>query len=144
MRTHTKETQATTTPQMALQLLRVGNYRFQNNLKVPRDLLQQVNETRDGQFPFATILSYIDSRTGAELIFDHELGDIFSIQLAGNVVGDAVLGSMEFVCKLIKRRDKKFCGIRRCVFPHRSTYHESREQQFEGNLSSTLPSSVRE
>jgi hypothetical protein len=70
MRTHTKETQATTTPQMALQFLREGNYRFQNNLKASRDLLQQVNETRDGQFPFATILSCIDSRTGAELIFD--------------------------------------------------------------------------
>jgi carbonic anhydrase len=100
MRTHTKETQATTTPQMALQFLREGNYRFQNNLKASRDLLQQVNETRDGQFPFATILSCIDSRTSAELIFDQGLGDIFSIRLAGNIVSDAVLGSMEFACKV--------------------------------------------
>lgn len=100
MRTHTKETQMTTTPLTALQFLREGNYRFVNNLKAHRNLLQQVNETRDGQFPFATILSCIDSRTGAELIFDQGLGDIFSIRVAGNVVSDAVLGSMEFGCKI--------------------------------------------
>src|SRR5919205_1515443 len=100
MRTHTKETQATTTPQMALQLLREGNYRFMNNLKAHRDLLQQVNETRDGQFPFATVLSCIDSRTSAELIFDQGLGDIFSIRIAGNVVNEDILGSMEFACKI--------------------------------------------
>lgn len=100
MKTHTKETQTTTTPETALQFLREGNYRFVNNLKAHRNLLQQVNETRDGQFPFATILSCIDSRTGAELIFDQGLGDIFSVRLAGNVVSDAVLGSMEFGCKI--------------------------------------------
>src|SRR5919112_3096115 len=100
MRTHTKETQSTTTPERALQLLREGNYRFQNNLKAHRDLLQQVNETRDGQFPVAAILSCIDSRTSAELIFDQGLGDIFSIRLAGNVVNDDILGSMEFACKI--------------------------------------------
>lgn len=100
MRTHTKETQATTTPQMALEFLREGNYRFINNLKSNRNLLQQVNETRDGQFPFATILSCIDSRTSAELIFDQGLGEIFSIRIAGNVINDDILGSMEFACKI--------------------------------------------
>jgi len=100
LKTHTKETQETTTPGMALQFLREGNYRFVNNLKAHRNLLQQVNETRDGQFPFATILSCIDSRTGAELIFDQGLGDIFSIRLAGNVVTEGVLGSIEFGCKV--------------------------------------------
>jgi carbonic anhydrase len=100
MKAHTKETQETTTPGVALQFLREGNYRFVNNLKAHRNLLQQVNETRDGQFPFATILSCIDSRTSAELIFDQGLGDIFSIRLAGNVVTDGVLGSMEFGCKV--------------------------------------------
>lgn len=100
MRTHTKETQATTTPQDALKYLREGNYRFINSLKANRDLLQQVNETRDGQFPFATILSCIDSRTSAELIFDQGLGDIFSIRIAGNIVNDDILGSMEFACKV--------------------------------------------
>ena len=100
MRTHTKETQATTTPEDALRFLREGNYRFLNSLKANRNLLQQVNETRDGQFPFATILSCIDSRTSAELIFDQGLGDIFSIRIAGNIVNDDILGSMEFACKV--------------------------------------------
>jgi carbonic anhydrase len=114
MRTHTKETQATTTPETALQFLREGNYRFVNNLKAHRDLLRQVNETRDGQFPVAAILSCIDSRTGAELIFDQGLGDIFSIRLAGNVVTDAVLGSMEFACKLAGSKLVVVLGHTRC------------------------------
>jgi carbonic anhydrase len=100
MKTHTKETQASITPQKALQFLKEGNHRFQQNLKAHRDLLEQVNETREGQFPFATILSCIDSRVSAELVFDQGLGDIFSIRVAGNVVNDDVLGSMEFACKL--------------------------------------------
>ena len=80
--------------------LRDGNFRFVNNLKTNHDLLQQINETRDGQFPFATILSCIDSRTSAELIFDQGLGDIFSIRIAGNVVNEDILGSMEFACNI--------------------------------------------
>lgn len=100
MRTHTKESQATTTTLEALQYLREGNYRFLSNLKANRNLLQQVNETRDGQFPFATILSCIDSRTSAELVFDQGLGDIFSIRIAGNIVNTDILGSMEFACKV--------------------------------------------
>lgn len=85
---------------MALEFLREGNFRFLNNLKANRNLLQQVNETRDDQFPFATVLSCIDSRTSAELIFDQGLGDIFSIRIAGNVINDDILGSMEFACKI--------------------------------------------
>ena len=111
---HTKQTQATTTPKMALQFLREGSYRFINNLKAHRNLLQQVNETRDGQFPFATILSCIDSRTGAELIFDQGLGDIFSIRLAGNIVSDAVLGSMEFACKIAGSKLVVVLGHTKC------------------------------
>lgn len=100
MKAHTKETQATMTPEKALQFLKEGNERFQNNLKANRNLLQQVNETKDGQFPFATILSCIDSRVSAELVFDQGLGDIFSIRIAGNFVNEDILGSMEFACKL--------------------------------------------
>lgn len=100
MRVHTRETQASTTPQRALELLIEGNYRFVNNLKANRDLLQQANETRVGQWPFATILSCMDSRTSSELIFDQGLGDIFSIRLAGNIVNTDVLGSLEFACKV--------------------------------------------
>jgi len=100
MKAHTKETQATMTPQKALQFLKEGNLRFQKNLKANRNLLEQVNDTSDGQFPFATILSCIDSRVSAELVFDQGLGDIFSVRIAGNFVNEDILGSMEFACKL--------------------------------------------
>ena len=100
MKAHTRETQATTTPQKSLQYLKEGNLRFQNNLKANRNLLEQVNDTSDGQFPFATILSCIDSRVSAELVFDQGLGDIFSVRIAGNFVNEDILGSMEFACKL--------------------------------------------
>lgn len=100
MRTHTKDSQKTVTPAAALQFLKEGNQRFVNNLKFNRNLLQQVNETREGQWPFAVVLSCIDSRTSAELIFDQGLGDIFSIRIAGNVLNDDILGSMEFACKI--------------------------------------------
>lgn len=88
------------TPKKALEFLQEGNERFQKNLKANRNLLQQVNETKDGQFPFATILSCIDSRVSAELVFDQGLGDIFSVRIAGNFVNEDILGSMEFACKL--------------------------------------------
>jgi carbonic anhydrase len=100
MKAHTKETQATMTPKKSLQYLKEGNERFQNNLKTNRNLLEQVNDTSDGQFPFATILSCIDSRVSAELVFDQGLGDIFSIRIAGNFINEDILGSMEFGCKL--------------------------------------------
>lgn len=100
MRTLNKESQAQITPRKALELLKEGNGRFVNNLKLHRDLLEQVNATSDGQWPFATILSCIDSRTSSELIFDQGLGDIFSIRIAGNVVNTDILGSMEFACKV--------------------------------------------
>jgi carbonic anhydrase len=85
-------------------VLREGNARFQANLKVNRNLLEQANITADGQYPFAVILSCIDSRTSAELIFDQGLGDIFSIRIAGNVLNDDIVGSMEFACKLAGSR----------------------------------------
>ncbi len=100
MKTHTKETQAIMTPKKALQYLKEGNQRFQNNQKANRNLLEQVNETSQGQFPFATILSCIDSRVSSELIFDQGLGDIFSVRIAGNFVNEDILGSMEFASKL--------------------------------------------
>ena len=100
MKPLTKEMQSAITPTMALNLLKDGNKRFVNNLKINRNLLQQANDTSDGQHPFAVILSCIDSRTSAELIFDQGLGDIFSVRIAGNIVNDDILGSMEFGCKL--------------------------------------------
>ena len=100
MRTFTKKTQAELTPDLALDILKEGNERFVNNIKAHRNLLEQVNETSAGQFPFAAILSCIDSRTSAELIFDQGLGDILSIRIAGNILNEDILGSMEFACKI--------------------------------------------
>ncbi len=100
MKVHTKETRDKLTPRIALEILKEGNERFVKNLKANRNLLEQVNATRDGQWPFATILSCIDSRTGAELVFDQGLGDIFSVRIAGNIVNTDILGSMEFACKI--------------------------------------------
>ena len=88
------------TPESALQMLKDGNHRFVTNLKMNRNLLQQVNDTSDEQYPFAFILSCIDSRTSAELIFDQGLGDIFSCRIAGNILNEDILGSMEFACKV--------------------------------------------
>lgn len=115
MRTLTKADQQLLTPQKALDILKEGNKRFVNNIKLNRNLLQQVNETSEGQFPFAIILSCIDSRTSAELIFDQGLGDIFSVRIAGNIVNDDIIGSMEFACeiagsKLIVVLGHKNCG----------------------------------
>ncbi len=100
MKAHTKETQATMTPDKSLETLKAGNKRFQNNLKSERNLVEQVHDTSNGQYPFATVLSCIDSRVSSELIFDQGIGDIFSARIAGNFVNDDILGSMEFACKL--------------------------------------------
>ena len=114
MRTQTKEAQAKLTPEKALQILRDGNQRFVNNLKANRNLLQQVNETSEGQFPFAVILSCIDSRTSAELIFDQGLGDVFSVRIAGNILNEDILGSMEFACKVAGSKLVLVLGHSRC------------------------------
>lgn len=100
MKTLNKEMQAAMTPSMAIEILKEGNKRFMNNLKANRNLLEQVNDTSDGQHPFAVILSCIDSRTSAELIFDQGLGDVFSVRIAGNIINEDILGSMEFACKV--------------------------------------------
>lgn len=100
MKTLNKEIQKQITPRKAMEILEKGNDRFVNNLKANRNLLEQVNDTSEGQWPFATILSCIDSRTSAELIFDQGLGDVFSIRIAGNIVNTDILGSMEFACKV--------------------------------------------
>ncbi|MEN9685699.1 MAG: hypothetical protein RLZZ28_1485 [Bacteroidota bacterium] len=114
MRTHSKETQSSLTPETAFQILKEGNQRFVKNLKANRNLLQQVNETSSGQFPFATILSCMDSRTSAELIFDQGLGDIFSIRIAGNILNEDILGSMEFATKVVGTKIILVLGHSKC------------------------------
>src|SRR5690606_9023535 len=114
MKTLTKEMQNAITPQRAIELLKEGNKRFVNNLKINRNLLQQANETSDGQHPFAVILSCIDSRTSAELIFDQGLGDIFSVRIAGNIINEDILGSMEFACKVAGSKIIVVLGHTKC------------------------------
>lgn len=114
MRTQTKETQHHLTPRQALKVLIDGNQRFVSNLRYNRNLLQQVNETSSDQFPFAIILSCIDSRTSAELIFDQGLGDIFSVRIAGNVLNPDILGSMEFACQVAGSKLVMVLGHSKC------------------------------
>ena len=100
MKPHSQEIQNATTPEIALQYLREGNERFVSNRGRNRNLLEQVHETSDEQFPIAVTLSCIDSRTSCELVFDQGIGHIFSIRIAGSVVNEDILGSMEFACNI--------------------------------------------
>ena len=100
VQTHTYESQQALTPAQVLQVLKDGNANFVNNLESNRNFLEQVNDTSDGQFPIAIILSCMDSRTSTELVFDQGLGDIFSTRVAGNVVNNDILGSMEYACQV--------------------------------------------
>lgn len=156
MKTLTKSMQQEISPSNAVELLRQGNKRFVDNLKLNRNLLQQVNETRDGQHPFAVIISCMDSRTSAELIFDQGLGDIFSIRVAGNIINEDILGSTEFGVKVIGAKvivvlghtgcgaikgsiDKVDLGhlhfitskIQRCIHPHENLRHKESPEDFQ-------------
>jgi len=111
---HTRESQEQLTPSDALLLLKEGNKRFLSNLNMDRNLLKQVNLTSEGQYPFATILSCIDSRTSAELIFDQGLGDIFSIRIAGNIINNDILGSMEYSCDIAGSKIIVVLGHTKC------------------------------
>jgi carbonic anhydrase len=96
----TREAQAAITPARALQMLKEGNERFVGGNPTERDLLAQVEQTSKGQFPFAAIVSCLDSRIPPELVFDRGIGDLFVARVAGNFVNDDILGSLEFATKL--------------------------------------------
>lgn len=114
MTAHTQDLLEKLTPQDAYEQLKQGNRRFVNNLKVNRNLLQQMNDTAGGQFPFAVALSCMDSRTSVELIFDQGLGDIFSLRVAGNIVNEDILGSMEYACEVVGSKLIVVLGHTRC------------------------------
>ncbi|MCO5247423.1 MAG: carbonic anhydrase family protein [Chitinophagales bacterium] len=101
-------------PREALQFLKEGNYRFTQNIKKNVDLLQQVKQNKDRQHPYAAIVSCIDSRITSELIFDLGLGDVFSTRLAGNIITENVLGSLEFCCKIAGASLIVILGHTRC------------------------------
>ena len=91
-----KDTQAAITPAIALQMLKDGNARFTGGKMTKRDLMKQVKATGSGQYPFATIVSCMDSRAAPELVFDQGIGDIFSPRIAGNFVNGDIIGSLEY------------------------------------------------
>lgn len=118
MNTQTKESQSKLSPADAKNMLVEGNKRFVENKKSPRDLNAQVVETSTGQFPFAVVLSCIDSRVPAEMVFDQGIGDIFSARIAGNIINDDILGSMEFACKLAGSKVIVVMGHTKCGAVH--------------------------
>ncbi len=114
METLTKEIQASIMPKDAMTRLKEGNHRFLQNSKTERDLLTQVEKTGNGQFPFAALLSCIDSRVPAELVFDQGIGDIFNVRVAGNIVNEDILGSLEYSCKVAGSKLVLVLGHTRC------------------------------
>ncbi len=114
MQTYTKELQNNTSPDQAINRLKEGNKRFVDNDVVLRDLLSQVGQTSNGQFPFAALLSCIDSRVPAELVFDQGIGDVFNVRVAGNIVNEDVLGSLEYSCKVAGSKVIVVLGHSKC------------------------------
>lgn len=119
----TKDSQEKLTPDEVLKHLRDGNDRFANGNPLARDFIQQASNTAKSQYPMAAVLSCIDSRTSAELIFDVGLGDLFSIRIAGNVANDDIIGSMEFAtqvagAKLIVVLGHTGCGAVKAACDH--------------------------
>ncbi len=114
MKTLTKEDQQKITPSDAVNMLKEGNSRFVQKKMFDRDFLSQVAVTSKGQYPFAVVLSCIDSRVPAEVVFDQGIGDIFSCRVAGNIVNEDVLGSMEFACKLAGSKAVVVLGHTKC------------------------------
>jgi carbonic anhydrase len=114
MRKHSKEFLQNLTPDKGYEILVEGNQRFVNRLNSNHDHLEMINETREGQYPFAVILSCMDSRTSAELIFDQGLGDLFSIRVAGNIVNDDILASLEYAVKYVGSKVLMVLGHTSC------------------------------
>jgi carbonic anhydrase len=110
----TKESQAATTPQQAMEKLQAGNQRFMAGHSLNRNLLKQVKETSKGQYPFATVVSCLDARTSSELIFDQGIGDIFNARVAGNIVNSDILGSLEFASKAAGSKVIAVIGHTKC------------------------------
>ena len=114
MRKHSKDFLDHLSPEKAYDLLVDGNRRFVNNLSKDHDHLEMINETREGQYPFGVILSCMDSRASVELIFDQGLGDLFSIRVAGNIVNNDILGSLEYAVKYVGSKVLMVLGHTSC------------------------------
>ena len=114
MRKHSKEYLENLTPYKCYEILVEGNQRFMKNLNTNHDYLEMINETRDGQYPFAVVLSCMDSRASAELVFDQGLGDLFSIRVAGNIVNNDILASIEYAVKYVGSKILVVLGHNEC------------------------------
>lgn len=114
MKYHKNKSGHNLSPKEALRFLQEGNFRFINAINRDHDHLQMINVTSENQWPFAVIVSCMDSRISSELIFDQGLGDIFSIRIAGNVLNDNVLGSLEYACKIADSKLIVLLGHTRC------------------------------
>ena len=114
MSTITKEIQDSISPDKALDMLKEGNQRFLDKNELKRDLHFQVNITSGGQFPYAVVLSCIDSRVPVELVFDQGVGDIFSARVAGNIINEDILGSIEYACGVAGSKAILVLGHSKC------------------------------
>jgi len=114
MSTITKEIQDGISPDRAIEMLKEGNQRFLNKSETERDLHVQVSQTSGGQFPYAAVLSCIDSRVPVELTFDQGIGDIFSARVAGNIINEDILGSIEYACGVAGSKAILVLGHTKC------------------------------
>ena len=114
MSTITKEMQEGISPDQAIEMLKEGNQRFLNKNEISRDLHAQVKETSGGQNPYAAVLSCIDSRVPVELAFDQGIGDIFSARVAGNIINEDILGSIEYACGVAGSKAILVLGHTKC------------------------------
>ena len=114
MSTLTKEIQDSISPNKAVEMLKEGNQRFLDKKEQVRDLHVQVQNTSDGQFPYAVVLSCIDSRVPVELVFDQGVGDIFSARVAGNIINEDILGSIEYACGVAGSKAILVLGHTKC------------------------------
>jgi len=105
-------------PKKVLKILKKGNKRFVKNLSLNRDLLKEAKSTSESQSPIAVVLSCLDSRSSAEVIFDQGIGDVFSARVAGNIVNDDIIGSMEFACYLSTAKVIVVLGHTNCGAVH--------------------------
>ena len=110
----TRDLQSALTPAAVLEILKDGNHRFRSGQRLTRNFIRQVDATAEGQHPMAVILSCIDSRTPAELIFDLGVGDVFSVRVAGNVLSRNVIGSIEYGCAVAGSKLIVVMGHSRC------------------------------
>jgi carbonic anhydrase len=130
---HSKEYLKSLTPYQGFELLREGNLRFVNNVKRDHDHLELINQTREGQYPFAVVLSCMDSRSPVELVFDQGLGDLFSIRVAGNIVNNDILASIEYATKYIGSKVLMVLGHTGC-----GAIKSAKEGVTDGHLTALL------